>query len=104
MKNECVTCNNCRIAVNFGTTVAHDKPIPDAKQNFEISTDVIKNAVIMSKFECFHQKSFNFKRLYHSSLWMERIRNGSSGTGGRSLPLRGDNHHNLPITIISSYQ
>ena len=54
MKNECITLNNCRIAVKFGTSVARDKPIPHAKQNFEISTDVIDNDVIMSKFECCH--------------------------------------------------
>ena len=55
MKNECITCNNGRIAVKFGTSVAHDKPIPHAKENFEISTDVIDNDVIMLKFECFHR-------------------------------------------------
>ena len=48
MKNACITCNNCRITVKFGTKVAHDKPIPQAQQNSEISTDVI-----MLKFERF---------------------------------------------------
>ena len=28
MKSECITCNSCRITVKFGTSVAHDKPIP----------------------------------------------------------------------------
>ena len=68
MKNECITYNNCRIAVTFGTSVAHDKPIPHAKQDFKISTDVIDNDIIMSKFECFRRKALNLKRLYHSSL------------------------------------
>ena len=71
MKNEFITCNNCRIALKFGTSVAHDKLIPHAKQNFEISTDVIDNDVIMSKFECFRRNAFNLKRLYHSSLLMK---------------------------------
>ena len=65
MKNGCITCNNCRIEVKFGISVAHDTPIPHAKQNFKISTDV------MSKFECFRRKALNLKRLYHSSLWMK---------------------------------
>ena len=56
MKNECITGSNYHIAVKFGTSVAHDKPIPHAKQNFEISTDIIDNDVIMSKFECFVKK------------------------------------------------
>ena len=68
MKNKCITCNSCHIAVKFGTGVAHDKPIPHAKQNFEISTDVKDNDVIMSKFECFRRKALNLKRLYHRSL------------------------------------
>ena len=71
MKNECITCHICRITVKFGTSVAHDKPISHAKQNFETSTDVIDNDVIMSKFECFRRKALNFKMLYHSSLWMK---------------------------------
>ena len=71
MKNKCITCNNCRITVKLGTSVAHDKPVPHAKQNFEISTDVIDNDVIMSKFECFRQEALNFKRPYHSGLWMK---------------------------------
>ena len=53
--------------LKFGRSVAHDKPIPHAKQNLEIPTNVIDNDVIMSKFECFHQKALNLKRLYHSS-------------------------------------
>ena len=57
MKNECITCSNCRIAVKFGTSVAHDKHIPHARKNFEISIDVIDNDVIMSKFECFRRKA-----------------------------------------------
>ena len=62
---------NCRTAVKFGTSVAHDKPIPHAKQNFQISTYVIDNDVIMSKFECFRRKALNLKRLYDSSLWIK---------------------------------
>ena len=58
MKNERITCNNCPNAVKFGTSVAHDKPIPHAKQNFEVSTD-IDNDVIMSKFECFCRKALS---------------------------------------------
>ena len=77
MKNECIACNNCRILVKFGASVAHDKPIPHARPNFEISTDVIDNDVIMSKFECFRRKAFNLKRLYHSSLWMKLFKIGS---------------------------
>ena len=57
MKNECIRCNNCRIAVKFGTSVDHDKPVPHGKQNFEIFTEVIDNDVIMSKFECFRRKA-----------------------------------------------
>ena len=61
MKNKCITSDNCRMAVKFGTSVyvAHDKPIPHAKQNFEISADVIDNDVIRLKFECFHRKALN---------------------------------------------
>ena len=66
-----ITCNNCCIAAKFGTSVAHDKPIPHAKQNFEISTDVTNNDVIMSKFKCFHRKALNSIRLYHNSLWIK---------------------------------
>ena len=54
MKNACITRNNCRIKVKFGTNVAHDKAISHTKQNFETSSDVIDNDVIMSKFEHFH--------------------------------------------------
>ena len=61
MNNACITCNNCRITVKVGTNVAHDKAIPHAKQNSEISTEVIDYYIIMSKFECFHQKALNFK-------------------------------------------
>ena len=62
MKSECITSNNCRIAVKFGKSIAPDKPIPHAKQNFEISTDVKDNDVIMSKFECFPRKALNLKK------------------------------------------
>ena len=64
MKNACITCNNCRIIVKFGTKVVHEKPIPHAKQNSEISTDII-----MLKFERFRRKALNFKRLYISVLY-----------------------------------
>ena len=60
--------NNCAITINFGTEVAHDKPIPHAKQNSRISTDVIVNDVIILKFERFRQKALNLKRLYLSGL------------------------------------
>ena len=53
MKNACITCNNCRITVKLSTKAAHDKSIPHAKQNFEISTDVKDNDVVMLKFERF---------------------------------------------------
>ena len=71
IKNACITSNNCCITVKFGTNVAHDKPILQAKQNSEISTDVMGNDVTMSKFERFCQKALNFKALYLSSLWMK---------------------------------
>ena len=71
MKNACITCNTCRITVKFGTKVAHDKPVPHAKQNSEMSTDVIDNDVNMSKFERFLKKALNFKTLYLSSLSMK---------------------------------
>ena len=71
MDNACITCNNCRITVKFGTKVAHDKPILHAKQNSEIWTDVIDNDVTMSKFERFHRKALNFKTLHLSSLRMK---------------------------------
>ena len=80
MKNECITCKNYRIAVKFGTSVAHDKPTPHAKQNFEISTDVVDNDVIMSKFECSRRKALNLKRPYHSSLSMKRFSKFGRGT------------------------
>ena len=57
MKNAFITCNKCRIITKFGTMVAHGKPIPHAKKNSEIFTDVRDNDVIVLKFECFHQKS-----------------------------------------------
>ena len=63
--------NDCCITVKFGTKVAHDKLIPHAKQNSTISTDIIENDIIMSKFERFHQRALNFKMLYLSSLWMK---------------------------------
>ena len=59
MKSECITFNNCCITVKFGTKVAHNKPIPQAKQKSEISTDVIDNDVIMLKFERFRRKALN---------------------------------------------
>ena len=59
MKNACITCNKCRITTKFGTKVAHGKPIPHAKENSEISTDVRDNDVIMLKFECFRRKALN---------------------------------------------
>ena len=70
MRNACITCNNYRFTVKFHTKVAHDKPIPYAKQNSEISIGVIDNDVIVFKFEHFRQKALNFKRLYLSRLWM----------------------------------
>ena len=51
--------------------VAHDNPNPHAKQNSEISTDVIDNEVIMLKFERFRKKALDFKRLYLNNLWMK---------------------------------
>ena len=45
--------NNCCITVKFHTKVAHDKFLPHAKQNSKISTDIIDNDIIMSKFEHF---------------------------------------------------
>ena len=71
MKNACITCNKCRITTKFGTKVAHDKPIPHAKENSKVSTYVKDNDVIMLKFKCFCRKALNFKRLYLSSLWMK---------------------------------
>ena len=71
MKNAWITCNNCRIKTKFGTKVAHDKPIPHAKENSEIFTDVRDNDVIVLKFECFCRKALNFERLYLGSLWIK---------------------------------
>ena len=71
MKNACITCNKCRIKTNFGTKVAHGKPIPHAKENSEIFTDVRDNDVIVLKFEHFRRKALNFERLYLGSLWMK---------------------------------
>ena len=65
MKNACITCNKCCVTTKFGTKVAHDKPIPHAKEYSVISTEVI-----MLTFERFRRKALNFKRLYISSLWM----------------------------------
>ena len=62
MNNACITCNNGRITVKFGTKVVHDKPIPHAKQNSEIFTDVIDSDVIMSKLEHFIKKHSISKR------------------------------------------
>ena len=63
--------NNNRITVKFCSKLAHVKPIPHTKQNSDIFTDVIDNDVIILKFERFHRKAFNFKRLYLGSLWMK---------------------------------
>ena len=63
--------NNCCITVKFGTNNNNNKLIPHAKQNSTISTDIIDNDIIMSKFERFHRKALNFKMLYLSSLWMK---------------------------------
>ena len=71
MENACITCNKCRIKVKFGTDVTHDKLISHAKQNPEISTDVIDNNVIMLKSERFRRKALNFKRLHVSTLWIK---------------------------------
>ena len=67
MKNACITCNKCRITTKFDTKVVHNKPIPHAKENSEISTDIKDTEVIVSKFERFCRKALNFKRLYLSS-------------------------------------
>ena len=76
MKSACITYNNYRITVKFGTEVDHDKPIPKvAKRNSAMSTDVIDNDVIMLKFERFRRKALNFKRLYQSNLWMKLCKN-----------------------------
>ena len=71
MKNACITCNKCRITTTFGTKIAHDKPFSYAKENFEISTDVRDNVIIVLKFDHFHRKALNFERLYLSCLWMK---------------------------------
>ena len=47
MKSACITCNKCRITTKFGAKVAHDKPIPHAKENSELSTDVKDNIQIV---------------------------------------------------------
>ena len=47
---------------------SHDKPIPHAKENSEISIDVRDNDVIVLKFEHFRRKALNFERLYLISL------------------------------------
>ena len=57
------------------TCIAHEKPTSNKKQNSEISTDVIGNDVIVTKFERFHWKALNFIRFYHSSLQMKRGKN-----------------------------
>ena len=51
MKNACIFVSNGHITVKFCTGVVHEKPIAHTKQNFEISTDVIDNDVIILKFE-----------------------------------------------------
>ena len=50
---------NAHITAKLCTRVAHNKPIPHTKQNFEIPTDVIDNDVIMLKFEGFCPKALN---------------------------------------------
>ena len=52
----------------FGTKVAHGKPIPHTKENFEIFRD---NDVIVLKFEHFRRKALSFERPYLGSLWMK---------------------------------
>ena len=69
-ENAFITCSKCRITTKLAIKVAHDKPIPHAKENSEISTDVKDNDVIMLKFERFRQKTISFKRLDLSSLQM----------------------------------
>ena len=71
VKNACIACNKCRTTTKFGIKVAHGKPIPHAKENFEIFSDVRDNDVIVLKFEHFRQKAFNFERLYLGSLWIK---------------------------------
>ena len=74
MKNAYTTCNKCHITTKFGTKVAYHRPIPRAKENSEISTDVRDKDVIVLKFECFRRKALNFERLYLSSLWIKRCK------------------------------
>ena len=71
MQNECISCNKCCITIKIGTKVAHDKLISLGKENFELSTDVRDNDVIMLKFELFRRKALNFERLYLGTLWMK---------------------------------
>ena len=73
MKNECITCNKCRITTKFATKVAHGKHIPHVKENSEIFTDVRDNDVTVLKFEHFRRKALNFERLYLVSLWMKLL-------------------------------
>ena len=61
MNNACITCNNCHITVKFGTKVAYDRPIPHAKQNSKISTDVIGNDIIMSNLSVVIEKHLTSK-------------------------------------------
>ena len=63
MKNACITSNKCRMTTKFGTKVTNGKPIPHAKENSEIFTDVRDNDVIVLKFERFLRKALNFERL-----------------------------------------
>ena len=53
MKNACITCNKCHITTKFGIKVAHGKPIPHAKENSELFTDIRDNDIIVLKFEHF---------------------------------------------------
>ena len=62
-KNTSISVINANIIVKFYTMVAHEKPVPHAKQNSEICTDVIDNDIIMLEFESFRRKAFIFTRL-----------------------------------------
>ena len=58
--------NNFRITVKFDTKVAHDKFLPHAKQNSKISTDIIDNDIIISKFERFRIKKHSISKCFIS--------------------------------------
>ena len=61
MKNACITRNKCRVTTKYGTKVADGKPIPHAKENSEIFTDVRDNDVSVLKFERFRRKALRLK-------------------------------------------